>query len=386
MAMATNSRSGALRVNLGGTSASYRSFVPTPLPPQPALVVDADLLNLAVQANVALARLDAIAADTPDLNPLLAMTVRKEAVLSSQIEGTQATLEDVLDPTSKNNANREVADVVNYVHAIHFALERIQTLPLSARLLRETHAVLMDGVRGQERSPGEFRTSQNWIGAAGLTLNEALFVPPNPADMLAAMGELEAFMNADTALDPLIAAALIHYQFETIHPFLDGNGRIGRLLVTLFLMGRGVLQQPALYLSYYLKVHRTEYYDRMMEVRVSGDYEQWVRFFLRAIAESGAVALAALERMRALRERNTKELATLGRSSRHALRLLAQLESTPIVTASGVAASLGVSFRTASLLLARLVDAGVLVQRGEGSRNRLFAYAEYLQILDNEVG
>ena len=206
----------------------------------------------------------------------VSMYVRKEALLSSQIEGTQCTLDDILNPLMEENTNRNVSDVVNYIKATEFALNRLHSLPLCNRLIKETHAVLMEGVRGQEKSPGEFRYSQNWIGGQGSTIQNARYIPPNPEDMQTAMSDLEKYMNGDDLLDPLIQAALIHYQFETTHPFLDGNGRVGRLLITLFLMEKGILSRPALYISYFLKMNRIEYYDRMTQVRKTGDYEQWV--------------------------------------------------------------------------------------------------------------
>ena len=232
----------------------------------------------------------------------VSMYVRKEALMSSQIEGTQATLEDIFDPMIEKNTNRNVADVVNYIKATEYAVKRLNTLPLCNRLIKETHAILMEDVRGQEKSPGEFRRSQNWIGGQGSTLKNARYIPPNPEDMNSAMSDLEKYMNSEDGLDFLIRAALIHYQFETIHPFLDGNGRVGRLLITLFLMEKKVLTTPALYISYFLKKNRVEYYDRMTEVRLKGNYEQWIRFFLLAINESAQDAIAAIDEITALQD------------------------------------------------------------------------------------
>ena len=237
------------------------------------------MVSQLTSATKALATLDTLSSYIPNMNLFVSMYVRKEALLSSQIEGTQATLEDVLDPLIEKNANQNVADVVNYIKAAEFALERMNTLPLCNRLIKETHAVLMSGVRGQEKNPGEFRTSQNWIGAAGSSLKNARYIPPNPEDMTDAMSDLEKYINSDDSLDVLIQAALLHYQFETIHPFLDGNGRVGRLLITLFLMEQGALNSPALYISYYLKKNRIEYYDRMSEVRNKDNYENIIEDF-----------------------------------------------------------------------------------------------------------
>ena len=259
-------RAGFYRNNLSG-DAAYKSFVPSPLPPVPTVELTADIINLAIKANAQVAALEAAATRIPNVSLFVSMYVRKEALMSSQIEGTQATLEDVLDPNISKNANQNVADVINYVKATEFAIERLRTLPLSNRLIKETHAVLMQGVRGQEKNPGEFRHSQNWIGTGGCSLKDAQYIPPNTDDMTQAMSDLEKYINEDTDLDTLIKAALLHYQFETIHPFLDGNGRVGRLLITLFLMEEELITTPALYISYFLKKNRVEYYDRMTEVR-----------------------------------------------------------------------------------------------------------------------
>ena len=242
-------RSGQYITNLSG-EAAYKSFRPAPLPPE--IDVDQEMAAALADAARALATLDTLSAYIPNMNLFVSMYVRKEALMSSQIEGTQATLEDVLDPLIEQNANQNVADVINYIKATEYSLDRLNTLPLCNRLIKETHAVLMAGVRGQEKSPGEFRTSQNWIGAAGSTLKTARYIPPTPEDMIEAMSDLEKYINSDDALDVLIQAALLHYQFETIHPFLDGNGRIGRLLITLFLIEKKALSTPALYISYYL--------------------------------------------------------------------------------------------------------------------------------------
>ena len=287
-------RSGEYISNLTG-EAMYKSFRPAPLPP--VLNMDDEMVSQLTSATKALATLDTLSSYIPNMNLFVSMYVRKEALLSSQIEGTQATLEDVLDPLIEKNANQNVADVVNYIKAAEFALERMNTLPLCNRLIKETHAVLMSGVRGQEKNPGEFRTSQNWIGAAGSSLKNARYIPPNPEDMTDAMSDLEKYINSDDSLDVLIQAALLHYQFETIHPFLDGNGRVGRLLITLFLMEKGALNSPALYISYYLKKNRIEYYDRMSEVRNKNNYEQWIKFFLRAIKESSDDAVETINKL-----------------------------------------------------------------------------------------
>ena len=375
-----NNRAGHYKSNLSGEMA-YQSFVPTPLPPTPPIELTEEMIGLLVKANSQLAALESIAVRIPSVELFVSMYVRKEALLSSQIEGTQATLEDVLDPTMDANANRNVADVVNYVKATEFAIARLQTLPLCNRLIKETHAVLMAGVRGQEKNPGEFRYSQNWIGGQGSTLKNARYIPPTPEDMEDAMSDLEKYINADDELDVLIKAALIHYQFETIHPFLDGNGRVGRLLITLFLMEKKALTTPALYISYFLKRNRIEYYDRMTEVRKKGNYEQWVRFFLQAILESAEDAAATIDELTALHDGNVAEISKMGRTSKSTMLVFDYLESNPIIEIRKTSEALGLSFGTVSAAIKRLVDAGILTQISNSGRNRTFAYEAYLSIL-----
>ena len=375
-----NTRAGHYKSNLSGEMA-YKSFVPNPLPPAPPIELSEDIVSLLVKANSQLAVLESVATRIPNVELFVSMYVRKEALMSSQIEGTQATLEDVLDPMLDANTNRNVADVVNYIKATEFAIERLQTLPLCNRLIKETHAVLMEGVRGQEKSPGEFRYSQNWIGGQGSTLKNARYIPPAPDDMLDAMSDLEKYINADDELDALIRAALIHYQFETIHPFLDGNGRVGRLLITLFLMEKKVLTTPALYISYFLKKNRVEYYDRMIEVRAKGNYEQWVKFFLQAIMESAEDATATIDELIVLHDTNVDKISKLGRAAKNAMLVFNYLESNPIIEIRKTAEALGITFNTASSAVNRLVDAGILVQTTDTSRNRTFAYEAYLNIL-----
>ena len=375
-----NDRAGYWKTNLSGEMA-YQSFVPSPLPPTPPIEISEDILEQLIKANSQLAILESVATRIPDVDLFVSMYVRKEALMSSQIEGTQATLEDVLDPLIEDNTNRNVADVVNYIKATEYAIRRLHELPLCNRLLKETHAILMEGVRGQEKNPGEFRCSQNWIGGKGSTLRNAKYIPPSPDDMTEAMSDLEKYINADDRLDGLIRAALIHYQFETVHPFLDGNGRIGRLLITLFLMEKRILTTPALYISYFLKKNRVEYYDRMTEVRSKGNYEQWVKFFLQALAESAKDAIAAIDELTALHDKNVDLVAGMGRASKNAMLVFRYLEANPIIEIGKTAEALGITFGTASNVVERLSSAGILEQTTTGRRNRTFAYKDYLAIL-----
>jgi Fic family protein len=371
-------RAGTYKTNLSGESA-YTSFMPSPLPPP--LELDKAAIELLVKANRQLALLEGITARIPNVKLFVSMYVRKEALMSSQIEGTQATLEDVLDPLVEENANRDVAEVINYVKATAFAIGRLRELPLCNRLIKETHAVLLEGSRGEEKSPGEFRRSQNWIGGQGSTLKNARYIPPTPIDMAEAMSDLEKYINADDDLNVLIRTALIHYQFETIHPFLDGNGRVGRLLIILFLMEKGMLSSPALYISYFLKKNRVEYYDRLTEVRNKGDFEQWVKFFLQAVYESAEDAIAAISFLSTLHDHNSARIAGFGRGKKPALKLFAYLEETPIIDIQKTAAALKTTFKTVSGAVERFCNAGILVETTGKRRNRLFSYDAYIRIL-----
>jgi len=373
-------RAGSFTATLYGEMA-YQSFLPSPLPPNPPVVIDDEMMQLLVQANTWIAKLESIASLIPHIALFVSMYVRKEALMSSQIEGTQCTLEDVLDPTVEANANRDVADVINYIKATDYAINRLQELPLCNRLIRETHAVLMRGVRGQEKSPGEFRTSQNWIGGEGVSLNKARFIPPHPDDMVVAMSDLEKYMNTPDTLDVLVKASLIHYQFETIHPFLDGNGRIGRLLITLFLLQQKILTTPALYISYFLKKNRMEYYDRLTLVRTKGEYEQWIKFFLSAVSESAQDAYENIMRLSKLHDAHVARIESLGRARLTALQLFSYLQRNPIMEIKGTAQALGLSFNTVASSVNRLIDIGILVYSGGDKRYRTFSYKEYLDIL-----
>ena len=375
-------RSGEYISNLSG-EAMYKSFRPAPLPP--VIDMDNEMVSFLTGATKSLATLDTLSSYIPNMNLFVSMYVRKEALLSSQIEGTQATLEDVLDPLVEKNTNQNVADVVNYIKATEFALERMNALPLCNRLIKETHKVLMSGVRGQEKNPGEFRTSQNWIGAAGSSLKNAHYIPPNPEDMINAMSDLEKYVNSDDSLDVLIQAALLHYQFETIHPFLDGNGRVGRLLITLFLMEKKVLNSPALYISYYLKKNRIEYYDRMSEVRNKDNYEQWIKFFLNAIKESADESVETIKKLSELHNANINKVDAMGRASKNARAVFDYLEQNPIIDIGKTAEELNLAFSTVSLAVNRLVDAGILIQTNNANRNRVFAYEDYLAILRKDT-
>ncbi|MBO4699742.1 Fic family protein [bacterium] len=377
-------RAGKTVKNFNGESAYY-SFYPQPLPPVPAIEVDPEMLSLITDAHEKVAVLNSVSDRIPNKDLFISMYVRKEAILSSQIEGTQCTLDDVLDPEADENANADVSDVVNYVRAINFSTQRLTELPLCNRLIRETHAVLMKSVRGCDKTPGEFRVSQNWIGGAGSTLKNARYIPPNPSDMKECLSDFEKFMNAEDGMDLLVKAALLHYQFETIHPFLDGNGRIGRLLITLFLMQNQAISSPILYLSYYLKSNRIEYYDRMAEVRKSGNYEQWVKFFLRGMSETASDATETIDLLTALREKNEKILAETQRNSGKSLEFLRYLERNPIIETKKTAAALNYSYNTAANYISLFCEQGILKQTSKSGKSRIYSYEDYLEILRKGV-
>jgi len=337
-------------------------------------------MRLLSDADRALGRLDGVASVLPNPNLFVAMYVRHEAVLSSQIEGTQSTLEDVL--TYEIEGGRRVAgdveEVVNYVRAMNHGLSRLSELPICLRLLKEIHAELLRGVRGGQRDPGEFRTTQNWIGAEGCGVEGATFVPPPPKIMQDALADLERFLNERDALPVLIQCGLAHAQFETIHPFLDGNGRIGRLLITLLLCERGVLSRPLLYLSVYLKAHRSQYYDRLQAVRVDGDWEGWMRFFLRGVVEVSRSATNTARDILELRERHrdllTQEVGPQGS------RLLDYLFEQPILSVRMAERYLGCAYVTANKAIGRLEELGVLREITGQKRDRRYHYVPYLAL------
>jgi Fic family protein len=362
----------------------YRAFIPAPLPPEPPLAIDGELLRLLSDADRALARLDAISTMLPNPDLFVAMYVRQEAVLSSQIEGTQSTLEDVLAfeaNATHNKAPKDVEEVVNYVRAMNHGLRRLPEFPLSLRLLREIHKELMHNVRGSERTPGEFRTSQNWIGAPGSTLMNAAFVPPPPHALMQCLGDFEKFIHEHKSDTPLlIQCGLAHAQFETIHPFLDGNGRVGRLLIALMLCEAKAMTRPLLYLSHYLKAHRAEYYDRLTAIRERGDWEGWLGFFLRGVAEVSEQACATARSIIALREAQRAKFA----SNANALKLIDSLFEKPIVNVKQCSEVLNVSYVTANALVAKLEKAGVLKEVTSWGRNRVFRFQPYLALFTGD--
>ncbi len=370
--------------------AGYRAFIPAPLPPDPAVRIDGELQLLLSQADLALGRLDGSVQTLPHPDLFVLMYVRKEAVLSSQIEGTQSSLQDLLAAEAKiarPDAPRDVDEVINYVGAMNYGLKRLAELPVSIRLIKEIHARLLDGVRGGRLVPGELRTTQNWIGPAGASLGTATFVPPPPELLPDALGELESFIHRQDELPLLIRIGLVHAQFETIHPFLDGNGRAGRLLVTFLLTERNLLREPVLYLSHYFKQHRSSYYELLQAVRDDGDWEGWLRFFLRGIIDVSGEATETARRILLLRERDRQAITDqLGRAAANGHRVLESLYRRPIVSVHDVQEIAGTTFAAANTLVHRLSRCGILTEITGNARNRRFRYDPYVRLFEADAG
>ncbi|MDR3424654.1 MAG: Fic family protein [Alphaproteobacteria bacterium] len=367
----------------------YRAYIPKPLPPHPALSIppSSELQKLLSESDRALGRLDGSIQTLPNPDLFMSMYVRKEALLSSQIEGTQASLSDVIrvEANLSDAGYRGDADeVINYVTAMNYGLERLKTIPLSLRLIREIHEKLMKGVRGGKMQPGEFRRSQNWIGPQGCTLADAFFVPPPQEEAVKALGDLEIFLHENDSVPPLIKIGLAHAQFETIHPFLDGNGRMGRLLITFFLCNKDILQKPVLYLSYYFRKRQDEYYNRLQRVRDFGEWEEWLRFFLTGVTSVAKQATETAKRIVSLREDHRRLIIErFGNSSGNAMRVLEHMYERPYLTVNTVKEMLGISFPNASKLIDKFVNAALLVEITGRSRNRIFRYSSYMDLFSN---
>lgn len=365
------------------TGVGYKSFVPNILPPDPPIKMDAEMQSLLSMADRKLGRLDGITEILPNPDLFVAMYVKKEALISSQIEGTQASLVDILDADNAESIekNNDIADVVNYVAAMDYGLKRLKTLPISLRLIREIHAKLIKGVRGSTKNPGEFRKTQNWIGPKGCTLQTASFVPPSVPNMIESMGDLEKFIHNDDFIPPLLKIAMIHAQFETIHPFLDGNGRMGRLLITFWLCEQKILSQPLLYLSYYFKKNRTEYYDRLMDVRFKGAWEEWIKFFLKGVAEVSDEATQTAKKILALKEDISHKIASENIGN-NAQRLLDYLFYTPVITRSDIVEKFGITNPTAGDLIESFCKTGVLQDvTPDKKRYKKFSFRNYIEII-----
>ncbi len=364
-------------------SGEYWAFVPHPLPPK--LEWDNSLVSLISRADLALGTLSGLGETLPNPHLLIYPFIRREAVLSSRIEGTQSSLSDLLlFEATKVEKQRDVREVQNYVRAIEYGLKRLDALPLSLRLIRELQGILMERVRGEHVTRGEFRQSQNWIGPPGCSLNEASFVPPPVPEMQDALDQLEKFLHADIDLPPLVQLALIHYQFETIHPFLDGNGRIGRLLITLFLCERGILTKPLLYLSAFFERHRREYYERLLQVSQKGAWKKWIQFFLQAVVNQSSDAVQRSRRLLDLHQ-DYHRTSLEKHLPPTAGQLIELILMRPVLNPRIAQELLGVTFPTAQKAIRVLEDEGILVEITGGKRNKTYVAEEILRILEEDI-
>ncbi len=372
----TSNRAGTWTPQASG----YQAFVPHPLPPIPPIQIDGALQTLLSEADRNLGRLDGATEILPNPDLFVAMYVRQEAVLSSQIEGTQSSLADVLAFEAGQLGTKvdDTREVLNYVQAMNAGIDELQRLPLSLRLIKMIHAELMHDVRGGHATPGEFRRSQNWIGPTGSSLENATFVPPPVPEMTEALGQLETFLHDRDALPVLVHCAVTHAQFETIHPFLDGNGRVGRLLITFQLVERGTMHKPLLYLSHFFKRNRAEYYDRLMAVRNDGNWEAWVEFFLRGVVEVSREATSLARDILSMREDHLRAIGT--ERSPFAIRLLELLFERPVLTVRFAEQFLGCTYGQANVLFTRFENLGILQETTGQKRNRVYQYSPYLRL------
>lgn len=359
----------------------YRAFMPEFLPFP--LNKDSILEDLLSKANLAIGRLDGIAEVLPDVDFFILMYVRKEATLSSQVEGTRATFADVLKAEARiedTEIHKDVDEILNYINAMNYGLKRLESFPLSTRLIREIHEHLLKGVRGEYKMPGEFRISQNWIG--GPTLETATFVPPPHTELPALLGNLEKFLHDKSPMPILIKIGLAHAQFENIHPFLDGNGRIGRLLITFYLCQQGVLREPLLYLSEFFKSNRQEYYDKLHAVHEKDDIESWLKFFLTGIMQTAEGAVITARKILQLRAEDVEKIATLNRSTERGMKLLNALYKTPMVRVADVGRIIQIENPNALALVAKFVRLGILKEQTGRKRDRIFSYQQYVALFN----
>ena len=372
-----NNRAGQLKK----MQSDYQCFVPHNLK-DIKLNINSEINALVNKAYLLLGRLDGMAITLPDIDLFVSMYVQKEAVISSQIEGTQASLVDVLQKDKGKEKIKDTEEIVNYIKATHYAFKRLNKMPLCMRLIRETHAVLLSNVRGEEKMPGEFRRSQNWIGHADSTLKDASFIPPAPDEMDICLGDLERYIHEDSTISNLIKIALIHYQFETIHPFLDGNGRMGRLLIILYLREQGLIEYPVLYLSYFFKKNRNRYYELLNNIRIKGEFEEWIKFFIDGICEISEDAITSIQKIVELKNTDMKKIRELSGSNISNLLLIYDyLLQHPFLEAEDIKNLVGVSKPTANKLLENLMTIEIVELVEDKKRYRQYVYKKYVDIL-----
>lgn len=365
------------------TQSDYECYVPKSLN-EIEIMYDEELINLLSEANKLIGRLDGIALNLPDKDIFISKYVEKEAVVSSQIEGTQASLSDVLQLKKIDNEKRkETEEIVNYIHALNYGVDLLEKLPISIRYIKEIHKELLKGVRGENKNPGEIRHSQNWIGPNGCTLSSAIFVPPSVDKMSESLYDLELYMNSEPTIDPLLRIALIHYQFETIHPFLDGNGRLGRLLIPLWLKENNYLKYPLIYLSLYFKQNRTEYYGLLMDVRFKGRYEEWLKFFLRGIIEMASSSIESIDKITKLISNNKMKINSIKSKNKEILfEAMNYIYRHPYFDSSDLIEELKISKPTASSIIKKLFELGIISPTSSKQRYVTYKCNEYISILE----
>ncbi|MEK7448597.1 MAG: Fic family protein [Planctomycetota bacterium] len=379
-----NNRSGYYKDQLLG-NLSYKAFIPNPLPPEPPLQFDTELTHFLSRADQAIGRLDGTIKNIPNPDLFVLMYVKKEAVLSSQIEGTQASLSDILEKEEDilaGKADDDIKVTLNYIQALNEGLELAKKLPLSLRLIKELHRILLTGTRGEAQNPGEFRTRQNWIGSKNSTLATARFIPPPPEEMNQALNALEKYLHQPKAYPVLIENALAHVQFETIHPFEDGNGRIGRLLITFILSLNNIISQPVLYLSYYFKKNQNEYYDKLMAVRTEGDWEGWLKFFLKGIIETSNNAIELTNKIGILQKKNLELVrSSMHRYSAKSIELLDKIYINPIFSVNKATELCGVTYNAAKSIIRKFIDLQIITEPAGKKRNQKYYFKEYIDLL-----
>jgi len=373
------------KIKSGSGKAEYACFIPATLPPQnPTIQYDDEMIYLISEANRYIGRLDEVTDTLISPSYFVYMYARKEATLSSQIEGTRATFSDLIKAEAgmSDEVPNDVKEIENYVKATSYGFDRLETLPLSLRLIREIHGILMEGVRGENKTPGEFRRSQNWIG--GYSISTASYVPPSIDYLNNCLDSFEKFMHENDRMSPLVKAALIHSQFEMIHPFLDGNGRVGRLLIAFYLAANDILHKPTLYLSKFIKQNQQTYYECLSNIHSKGDYETWIKFFLTGVIETAQEAVEIARSITAIREEDLKKINAMGRTSENALVIYEGLFDKPTISIEEATKKLDISVATSGRLLERLCEEGILSNLDNRTRKKVFIYKRYIDVFNKD--
>jgi Fic family protein len=373
------------KIKSGSGNTEFACFIPAALPPHnPPIKYDDEMIYLISEANRFIGRLDEVTDNLISPSYFVYMYARKEATLSSQIEGTRATFSDLIKAEAgmADEVPNDVKEIENYIRATSYGFERLETLPLSLRLIREIHAILMEGVRGENKTPGEFRRSQNWIG--GYSINTASYIPPSVDYLNSCLDNFEKFMHENDRVSPLVKAALIHSQFEMIHPFLDGNGRVGRLLIAFYLAAKDILHKPTLYISKFIKRNQRAYYDCLYNIHAKGDYETWIKFFLTGVIETAQEAVEIARHITALREDDLRKINALGRTGENAMTIYEGLFGKPTISIEEATSKLDISVATSARLLERLCEEGILSNLDNRKRKKVFVYKQYIDVFSKD--